>query len=147
MVCFGTFNRFILEKISAKHVKQSYLLVDLSRKIATVQNRYIESNQKSHSDRKLSVKDVLGMENTNLVRICICVPITSKGTEMTTLADSPFWSNLFDSFMNSIDWRSNRYIFRFYLGFDKANELYDTGDAWSEMREEFRNHAVFTAIR
>lgn len=41
--------------------------------------------------------------------------------------DSPFWTNLFDSFMKSIDWRSNRFVFKFYLGFDKADELYDTG--------------------
>ena len=30
--------------------------------------------------------------------------------------------------MKSIDWRSNRIIFKFYLGFDKADELYDTGE-------------------
>lgn len=30
--------------------------------------------------------------------------------------------------MKSIDWRSNRFVFKFYLGLDKADELYDTGD-------------------
>lgn len=29
--------------------------------------------------------------------------------------------------MKSIDWRSSRFVFKFYLGFDKADELYDTG--------------------
>jgi len=38
---------------------------------------------------------------------------------------------------------SHRYIFRFYLGFDKADELYDTGDAWSLMREEFKSRARY----
>jgi hypothetical protein len=56
--------------------------------------------------------------------------MTSKGTVMEDISHSPFWANLFDSFMKSIDWRSNRIIFKFYLGFDKADELYDTGDAW-----------------
>ena len=62
---------------------------------------------------------------------------------MKTVEDSPLWSNLFDTFMKSIDWRSNRYIFRFYLGFDKGDDLYDTGDAWSDLRSEFRQRATF----
>jgi hypothetical protein len=62
---------------------------------------------------------------------------------MKSVTESPFWSNLFDSFMKSIDWKSNRFIFKFYLGFDKADPLYDTGDAWSEMRSEFKNRATF----
>jgi hypothetical protein len=44
-----------------------------------------------------------------------------------TVKESPFWTNLFDSFMKSIDWRSNKMVYKFYLGFDKADELYDTG--------------------
>eukprot|EP01036_Dinobryon_divergens_P027179 gene27178-35905_t len=77
------------------------------------------------------------------VRICLGIPITSKGTKMDEIRDSPFWNNLFDSFMKSIDWRSNRYVFRFYLGFDKADGLYDTGDAWSDMRTEFESRASY----
>lgn len=58
------------------------------------------------------------------------------------MKESPFWTNLFDSFMKSIDWRSNRMVFKFYLGFDKADELYDTGtyistfDVMTHMRKE-----------
>jgi hypothetical protein len=88
--------------------------------------------------------------------------MTSKKTQMTDISQSPVWSNLFDSFMDvrslpylspsshlllcllqSIDWTSNRYHFGFYLGFDKADELYDTGDAWSEMRDMFRKRAEY----
>ena len=46
---------------------------------------------------------------------------------MKDVTESPFWVNLFDSFMKSIDWKSNHYIFRFYIGFDKADAIYDTG--------------------
>lgn len=69
--------------------------------------------------------------------------MTSKGTVMKDVTESPFWSNLFDSFMKSIDWKANKYIFRFYLGFDKADDFYDTGDAWSELRDEFKHRATF----
>jgi hypothetical protein len=72
--------------------------------------------------------------------------MTSKGTEMKEVVDSPFWTNLFDSFMKSIDWRSNEYVFRFYLGFDRADKFYDTGDAWSELREEFKHRATFRMV-
>ena len=69
--------------------------------------------------------------------------MTSKGTDMDIVEESPFWPNLFDSFMTSIDWKANKYLFRIYLGFDKADGLYDTGDAWADMRREFAKRAAF----
>jgi hypothetical protein len=62
---------------------------------------------------------------------------------MLDISESPLWSNLFDSFMKTIDWRSNKIVFKFYLGFDTADPLYDVGDAWSDMRDEFRRRASF----
>lgn len=134
---------FILESVNKDIVRTSYLLKDLSDQIQFIQYAYSKTHQKSQIDRKSSVLEITGMENPNPVKICIGVPITSKGTIMSDVVDSPFWTNLFDSFMKSIDWRSNRYIFRFYLGFDKADNLYDTGDAWTNMREEFRHRATY----
>ena len=40
--------------------------------------------------------------------------------------------------LQSIDWHSNELHFGFFFGFDKADEMYDTGDAWSDIREYFR---------
>ena len=65
-----------------------------------------------------------GLDSANPVRICLGIPITSKGTKMDEIRDSPFWNNLFDSFMKSVDWRSNRYVFRFYLGLALNSLLY-----------------------
>ena len=48
--------------------------------------------------------------------------------------------------MKSIDWRSNEIVFKFFLGFDKADELYDIGDAWSEMRDIFKERATFRFV-
>jgi len=70
-------------------------------------------------------------------RVALCVPITSKGTDMASVDQSPLWFNLFASFMESVDWASSEHEFTFYLGFDKGDSLYDTGDAWGEMREAF----------
>lgn len=140
---YGSFNHFILEPISEKGVQLAEEMVHLSNQILDIQKKYTEAHQSSLQARKAAVNLVNGLENRNTVKICIGIPMTSKGTMMSTVSDSPLWSNLFDSFMKSIDWRSNRYVFRFYLGFDKADPLYDTGDAWSEIREEFKNRATF----
>ena len=33
--------------------------------------------------------------------------------------------------------------FKFFVGFDKADEIYDTGDSWADFRAEFRRRAVY----
>lgn len=134
---------FMMEKLSAEVVRDSYQLVDLSQQIIEIQSDHINQHTKSPKDRQSTAVGITGLSNQNAVKICLGVPITSKGTDMKSVGDSPFWSNLFDSFMKSIDWRSNRYVFRFYLGFDRADPLYDTGDAWSELREEFLHRATY----
>jgi hypothetical protein len=140
---YGSYSKFVMETISDKDVIKAEELVHLSDQVLDIQRAYTEQHQTSLQARKAAVNMVTGSDNPNPVRICIGVPMTSKGTLMTQVSDSPFWTNLFDSFMKSIDWRANRYIFRFYLGFDKADGLYDTGDAWSEIREEFKHRATF----
>jgi len=140
---YGTYNKFIVQEVPKEVVATAQELIDLSKKITEIQKSYMESHQSSLQARKAAVNMVTGLDNPNPVKICIGVPMTSKGTMMSSVSDSPLWSNLFDSFMKSIDWRSNRFIFKFYLGFDKADALYDTGDAWSEIREEFKHRATF----
>lgn len=139
---------FVLERIPTDTVHSSYTLLDLSNQIQRIQSEYTASHQISISDRKAAVNDAhrTAINGGSPVRICLGVPMTSKGTIMKDVMDSPFWTNLFDSFMKSIDWRSNRYIFRFYLGFDKADDMYDTGDAWSDLREEFRHRATYRML-
>ena len=70
-------------------------------------------------------------------KIALCVPMTSRGTDMSTVDQSPLWFNLFASFMESIDWQNNVHEFTFYLGLDRGDPLYDTGDAWSDLRRAF----------
>ncbi len=140
---YGSFNRFVMEPVGREEVTESYTLVDLSRQVAAIQQGYLLKHQKSSKEILAATANITSTDNPNAVRICLGVPMTSKGTDMASVLDSPFWTNLFDSFMKSVDWRSNRYVFRFYLGFDKADELYDTGDAWQELREEFRHRATF----
>lgn len=134
-----TGNRFALWSVSREEVAKAYSLVHLSNRISDIQQSYLES-------KKLELKLVDSKKEqivSGPTKICIAVPVTSKGTDMKLVADSPFWVNLFDSFMRSIDWRSNKIIFKFFIGFDRADNIYDTGDAWSDMREEFKNRAIF----
>lgn len=141
----GTYgsSRFVLESVPVETVKRARELVMLSNEIIRIQTDYHDQHQSTEKSQKAAVKMAVGKSSAAPAKICLAVPVTSKGTKMDSILDSPFWTNLFDSFMKSIDWRSNRYIFRFYLGFDKADELYDTGDAWSDLRAEFRSRALF----
>ncbi|KAJ1429457.1 hypothetical protein B484DRAFT_361726 [Ochromonadaceae sp. CCMP2298] len=137
---------FVLQAVGPEAVRSSYQLLDLSNELMKVQTAYSRRNQKTDRDIKSKAQEITGLENTTPVRICIGIPMTSRGTIMSDVVDSPFWTNIFDSFMKSVDWRSNRFVFRFYLGFDKADELYDTGDAWSDIREEFRHRATYRMV-
>lgn len=139
-------SKFLMEKVAPDQVHDALVLAELSRQILEIQTNYIKHKAvesarlpKTVDSHLLGNPDAIEMP----IHVAIAVPVTSKGTLMTQINDSPFWSNLFDSFMKSIDWRSNKLIFKFFIGFDKADPLYDTGDAWSEMRDEFRHRAEF----
>lgn len=73
-------------------------------------------------------------------KIALCVPMTSRGTDMSAVDQSPLWFNLFASFMESIDWSKNQHEFTFYLGLDRGDPFYDTGDAWQDMRSAFNKN-------
>lgn len=130
-------SKFMLREVPAEDMMRAYSLVDLSNRISAIQ-----STAPLTSTTASSVKTRLSKDKST-IRLALCVPMTSKGTAMKAVVDSPFWTNLFDSFMKSIDWQSNKIVFRFYLGVDRADALYDTGDAWTEMREEFQHRATF----
>eukprot|EP01040_Poterioochromonas_malhamensis_P009189 gene9189-9971_t len=147
----SNFNHFILESVPKDLIMTSYALVDLSKKVSHIQSSYL---QKYETQRKIKLSTSTTSTFTNAsslylndhdipIKIALAIPMTSKGTAMKDVLDSPFWNNLFDSFMKSIDWRSNKYIYRFYIGFDRADGKYDTGDAWNEFREEFKHRAIF----
>lgn len=134
-------NRFILESVPIADVQEAQNLVSLSDQILSIQKKGVLAKSKQLGD--FTTAEAGEVSSHGPVRIAVCIPITSKGTKMSAVLDSPFWTNIFDSFMKSIDWRSNKYYFKFFLGFDKADELYDTGDAWSDMRDEFHRRAMF----
>ncbi len=140
---YGNYNHFKLEKLSEEDYLLAHKSVILSDTIISQQQSQLELFKSkvnaASKDPLVGIPTVDGKK----VRISLCIPVTSKGTVMSSVTDSPLWSNLFDTFMKSIDWRANKYIFRFYIGFDKADLLYDTGDSWSEMREEFKNRAIY----
>lgn len=127
-----------LKPVSSSDLQQALSLVSLSQQMQDIHRHHL-------STPPTPSKDIASSKNNDsqAIKICIGIPLTSKGTEMSAVADSPLWPNFFDSFMGSIDWHSNTYMFQIYLGFDKADDLYDTGDAWSEMRDEFTRRATF----
>ena len=149
---YNNFDKFVFKEVSGHKLQRGYELSDLSNKILNIQNEYgKEAKEVLSKMKKITIlnknKNIAETDerenHEKITKIAITVPMTSKNTDMQSIADSPFFANLFDSFMKTIDWRSNRFVFRFFLGFDKADLMYDTGDAWSEMREEFVKRATF----
>ncbi len=156
-------SKFRMQRISDKDVRYAQEVVSLSEQILDTQRSYISEHQAPLQAQKAAVHSATSGSSSGLdsgsaaasdssqaqaqtqtpIHICIGVPMTSKGTEMDGVRDSPLWSNLFDSFMKSIDWRSNKYVFKFFLGFDLGDEIYDTGDAWNEIRTIFANRARY----
>ena len=107
-------------------------LREASRHVAATQQRAIDlALRLTRSTRAAAAEEAAALGRFH---VALVVPMTSKGTDMSETKQSPLWFNLFASFVESIDWRANRHTFTFYLGFDKGDELYDTGDAWSELR-------------
>lgn len=148
---YGAYNSFALNPVSPSNYLKAKELVDLSRQLLEVQTYYVSHHQEQ---RAVDIKQTRiaeqrtaaqGLDSpANRLRIAMVIPVISKGTVMQSISDSPLWPNFFDSFMKSIDWRSNKkYCFSIYVGFDKADDIYDTGDAWNEMREEFRSRAAY----
>ena len=130
--------------------KKAKDMADLSKQLLNLQSAYLTDQKATHErmdvEEKERIQKELKDEHTiprPTVKIALTIPVISKGTVMKNVKESPIWTNFFDSFMKSIDWRSNRYVFTVYVGFDKADDIYDTGDAWSEMREEFQTRAEF----
>lgn len=143
---FGTYNRFRFQPVDVDNYEKSLELVALSDQLLRTQQDYVKHHQAEQVIQRqaaaFSPKEA-GVVVSDTIRVGITIPVTSKGTLMESIKESPLWSNFFDTFMKSIDWRSNRICFRVYIGFDKADLIYDTGDAWSEMRDEFSERAAF----
>ena len=154
---WGSYSAFHFNPVSAQEYSRAMEMASLSRSLGRIQSKYIESHHDIQAEARVQARIQKDLESRKphdksdrapLIKIALCIPVTSKNTEMETVADSPLWSNFFDSFMKSIDWRgmlldSNKYQYRLYVGFDKADDVYDTGDAWSDMRAEFHSRAEF----
>lgn len=143
-----------MEKVLPKDATRMRSLAELSREVMAIQAAPLHNITSSSHARISTMKGEdrvarpVAMPNSTThdpqdihFKVAIGIPVTSKGTLMHEVSDSPIWSNLFDSFMSSIDWSSNHIHFGFHIGFDRADNIYDTGDAWSDMREMFRTRA------
>ena len=151
---FNDAGRFVVEKVRPEDAEKMRAMVQLSDEVIRIQERAVLSLTKSKHERISTMKEEdrdsrpVAVPNGTVhdpqdihYRVAIGIPVTSKGTLMNEVSDSPIWTNLFDSFMDSIDWSSNHICFGFHIGFDRADNIYDTGDAWSEMREMFKSRA------
>ena len=90
---------FALINVNDNDVRVAQELVSLSSQIREIQSAEVESHQSPQDARKKLANMVNGSKNKGTIRICIGVPMTSKGTTMGSVEDSPLWSNLFDSFL------------------------------------------------
>jgi hypothetical protein len=143
---YSTPNVFELNPVSRDVAHKYRQLVSLSDQIEQIQGAYMKESKRRIAKEKLSsagsAQQRAGGGALAVTKICMGVPMTSVKTSMLEVADSPLWTNLFSSFMETVDWKSDRFVYAFYLGFDKADPIYDTGDAWHDMRQEFTKRAT-----
>ena len=78
---YGNYNRFLFEPISTQIALESQKLVHLSDQIIKIQNEYNLKNQLSLQQLKSASNLAKKSSNDNLspFKICIGVPVTSKG--------------------------------------------------------------------
>mmetsp|Transcript_16097 Transcript_16097/g.48012 ORF Transcript_16097/g.48012 Transcript_16097/m.48012 type:complete len:522 (-) Transcript_16097:1645-3210(-) len=125
---------------ASRHARDLRERADLKAREAALASLARTSNKNALKPRELPLKRPSALDSETL-KIAVVVPMTSRGTDMDSVEQSPIWFNLFASFVESVDWRKNRHEFQFYLGFDRGDALYDTGDAWHDMRAAFKAHA------
>jgi len=125
---------------SSDHIVATRRVADAARRAAALADRSRIAGVAVTTPNKPPPKATPSAYEGRL-RVAVVVPMTSRGTDMDGVEQSPLWFNLFASFLESVDWRANRHDFHFYLGFDQGDALYDTGDAWSETRSAFDGHA------
>lgn len=142
---YSSANVFELDPVSPEIANKFRQLVSLSDQIETIQRDHIKESKKRIAKERLST--AVGATTTAIekrIKICLGVPMTSVKTNMLVVEDSPLWTNLFSSFMETVNWKSDRFEYTFYLGFDKADPIYDTGDAWYDLRQEFSKRATMS---
>jgi hypothetical protein len=128
---------FNLTRITKIQLQDARRLRDASRFIESVQTKQLGSFVSLAKQTGILGGNHPKRQQHGNMRIALCVPMTSRGTDMSTVEQSPLWFNLFASFMESIDWLTNTHEYTFYLGLDRGDPLYDTGDAWPELRRAF----------
>ena len=72
--------------------------------------------------------------------VAIGTAITSKGTFMRDVVDSPFFAILLSSFLTTFEGAKGQptnFRYRFYVGFDKGDRLYDNPGAMARFKEAF----------
>lgn len=131
----STIYHFNFTKASPQVVSQARTLRAASNHIISTQNKQL--TQVLALRKATGASAGLAAHKTASAHIALVVPMTSRGTDMGTVEQSPFWFNLFASFMESIDWNTNKHDFTFYLGLDHGDLVYDTGDAWGDLRKSF----------
>jgi hypothetical protein len=133
-------NKVTFQPVSTEMALRARELVDLSTQVNAIQTSYLTAHKTAFAKEQTELENLKEANMSKgefstprikeafvdrfmrflagistiapIVRMAMAIPMTSKGTVMNSISDSPFWSNLFDSFMKSIDWRSNKIIFR-----------------------------------
>ncbi|CAM9129866.1 unnamed protein product [Discosporangium mesarthrocarpum] len=133
-------HRIRLIKVSNEELERARTLRGMSKSVQHRQQEAINNYLAEAKGKKnQGAEDSEGVEKEEITtgRIAVCVPMTSTGTAAFFLDQSPLFSVTFDSFLESVDWRRNRFRFDWYLGFDRGDSLYDADGAWFAMEKKF----------
>ena len=79
--------------------------------------------------------------------LAIATPLTSKGTRMRGIGESPFFSVLLPSLIRTWAGPTSSWNYSFYIGVDSADPIYDAPGAAESFRTIFRTAVPSEAVR
>ncbi|CAM9646875.1 unnamed protein product [Pylaiella littoralis] len=121
------------EMVSEEAIERARILRGLSRAMNDEQQR--EASE--YVAGQVRDEDRLKMRKAKGETIAVCVPMTSRGTQMMSTNDSLVWTHAFSTFLSSVDWRDPKFRFHWYLGFDVGDPIYDAPGAAELLSREF----------
>lgn len=119
-----------LQKQGAQQTRDSLLNVRL------LTDREVEKSLHflSESVRRLKVTEefIASHRQSTMVTsgvIAIATAITSKGTQMNKVEESPYFRTLLPSILSTWEGGNSGFEYRFYVGFDAGDRIYDSEDS------------------
>ncbi|CAM9624920.1 unnamed protein product [Ascophyllum nodosum] len=149
--------QLVFHRVSEETIERARILRDISRAVNYAQRRQAEEYLARNTSARyhpgigdVGQAPIVERADGEPEIIAICVPMTSRGTDMNSTHHSPVWKNAFQTFLSTTEWNPPRFRYHWYFGFDAGDPIYDGPDAVKSLdvafqllaKKEFRNRGL-----